>query len=241
MLIRITVTTGTVAGVLGIPAGPRVARFIACGQTQFGPTDAPQVVRNLRDYLNRRVGARSGGARCTTPRRRSSLRRRRTGRAAGVRPERGQRDDRPGLVEDRRDVPRDRRSYYNAWTAAYTSASKTLTLVREAAPSTYTPVTAHCGVVAGRLPASTRRDHRVTVSSLPAVERRRDEPRIRRRRLRANVNWTTVPGKSHPAVGPGCIAAPGVNGAASALATHAAANRRTGVAHPRADRFQRHG
>ena len=59
MADRITVTTGTVAG-LQSPAGPRVARFIACGQTQFGPTDAPRVVRNLRDYLNT-FGARSGG------------------------------------------------------------------------------------------------------------------------------------------------------------------------------------
>ncbi len=60
MADRITVTTGTVAGVQS-PAGPRVARFIIAGQTQFGPTDAPRVVRNLRDYVNT-FGARSGGA-----------------------------------------------------------------------------------------------------------------------------------------------------------------------------------
>ena len=81
MADRITVTTGTVAGVQS-PAGPRVARFIACGQTQFGPTDAPRVVRNLRDYLNT-FGARSGGA---DVRRRGDVlqlrRRRRTGGAA---------------------------------------------------------------------------------------------------------------------------------------------------------------
>ena len=40
MADRITVTTGTVAGRQSA-AGPRVARFIATGQTQFGPTDAP--------------------------------------------------------------------------------------------------------------------------------------------------------------------------------------------------------
>ncbi len=60
MADRITVTTGTVAG-LQSPAGPRLSRFIIAGQTQFGPTDAPRVVRNLRDYLNT-YGARSGGA-----------------------------------------------------------------------------------------------------------------------------------------------------------------------------------
>ena len=46
------------------------------------------------------------------------------------------------------------------------------------------------------------------------------------------MNWTTVLGKVTPAVGPGCIAAPGVNGAASALATHAAANRRLALLTP---------
>ena len=83
MADRITVTTGTVAGVQS-PAGPRVARFIACGQTQFGPTDAPRVVRNLRDYLNTSAPA----AAAADVRRRGDvlqLRRRRTGGAARVR------------------------------------------------------------------------------------------------------------------------------------------------------------
>ena len=48
----------------------------------------------------------------------------------------------------------------------------------------------------------------------------------------ANVNWTTVLGKVTPAVGPGVIAAPGVNGAASALAAHAASNRRIALLTP---------
>ena len=79
--------------------------------------------------------------------------------------------------------------------------------------------------------ASVDPDVTVTVSSLPASN-------VAATNLAsgaddyANVNWTTVLGKVTPAVGPGCIAAPGVNGAASALATHAAANRRLALLTP---------
>ena len=58
MADRITVTTGTVAG-LQSPAGPRCA--VHHHRTDTVRADRrPRVVRNLRDYLNT-YGARSGG------------------------------------------------------------------------------------------------------------------------------------------------------------------------------------
>lgn len=225
MADRITVTTGTVAGVQS-PAGPRVARFIACGQTQFGPTDAPRVVRNLRDYLNT-FGARSGGANMYDAAETffncggGELVVQRAFGPSAVNATIGL-DSSKIVVTSR--APG---AYYNAWTAAYTSASKTLTLVKGSRTVTYT------GTDAASLQsaASVDPDVTVTVSSLPASN-------VAATNLAsgaddyANVNWTTVLGKVTPAVGPGCIAAPGVNGAASALATHAAANRRLALLTP---------
>jgi hypothetical protein len=228
MADRITVTTGTVAGVQS-PAGPRVARFIACGQTQFGPTDAPRVVRNLRDYLNT-FGARSGGTNMYDAAEAffncggGELVVQRAFGATPVNATIGL-DSSKIVVTSRWPG-----AYYNAWTAAYTSATVTLTLVKGSRTVTYS---AGSGGTAAQLQAaaSVDPDVTVTVSSLPASN-------VAATNLAsgtddyANVNWTTVLGKVTPAVGPGCIAAPGVNGAASALATHAAANRRLALLTP---------
>src|SRR5574343_221860 len=225
MADRITVTTGTVAG-LQSPAGPRAARFIITGQTQFGPTDAPRVVRNLRDYLNT-YGARSGGA--------SMYDAAETFFACGGGELVVQRAVGPSAVNatiglDSSKIVVTSRwpgAYYNAWTAAYTSASKTITIVKGSRTVTYT------GTDAASLQsaASVDPDVTVTVSSLPASN-------VAATNLAsgtddfANVNWTTVLGKVAPATGPGAIAAPGVNGAASALAAHAASNRRLALLSP---------
>lgn len=225
MADRITVTTGTVAG-LQSPAGPRAARFIITGQTQFGPTDAPRVVRNLRDYLNT-YGARSGGA--------SMYDAAETFFACGGGELVVQRAFGPSAVNatiglDSSKIVVTSRwpgAYYNAWTAAYTSASKTITIVKGSRTVTYT------GTDAASLQsaASVDPDVTVTVSSLPAGN-------VAATNLAsgtddfANVNWTTVLGKVTPATGPGAIAAPGVNGAASALAAHAASNRRLALLSP---------
>ena len=48
----------------------------------------------------------------------------------------------------------------------------------------------------------------------------------------ANVNWATVLGRIGAAAGPGAVAVPGVNGAASALASHAASLRRFALLTP---------
>lgn len=230
MADRITVTTGTVAGVQS-PAGPRVSRFIVTGQTQFGPTDAPRVVRNLRDYLNT-YGARSGGA--------AMYDAAETFFAAGGSELVVQRAFGPSAVNatvglDSSKIVVTSRwpgAYYNGptFTAAYTSATVSLTIAKGGRSVVYS---AGAGGTAAALQAaaSVDPDFVVTVSSLPASN-------VTATNLAsgaddyANVNWTTVLGKVTPAVGPGVIAAPGVNGAASALATHAAANRRIALLTP---------
>lgn len=224
MADRITVTTGTVAG-LQSPAGPRLSRFIIAGQTQFGPTDAPRVVRNLRDYLNT-YGARSGGA--------SMYDAAETFFNAGgaelvVQRAFGATPVNATITLDSKITVTSRwpGAYYNAWTAAYTSATKTITIVKGSRTVTYTGTDAASLQAA----ASVDPDVTVTVSSLPAGN-------VAATALAsgaddfANVNWTTVLGKVTPAVGPGVIAAPGVNGAASALAAHAASNRRIALLSP---------
>lgn len=228
MADRITVTTGTVAGVQS-PAGPRLARFIVAGQTQFGPTDAPRVVRNMRDYLNT-YGARSGGANMYDAAE--------TFFACGGSELVVQRAFGPSAVNatitlDTNKITVASRwpgAYYNAWTAAFTAATCTLTIVKGSRTVTYS---AGASGTAAQLQAavSVDPDLVITVTNLPAGN-------VSATALAtgaddfANVNWTTVLGKVTPAVGPGVIAAPGVNGAASALATHAAANRRLALLTP---------
>lgn len=224
MADRITVTTGTVAG-LQSPAGPRAARFIIAGQTQFGPTDAPRVVRNLRDYLNT-YGARSGGV--------DMYDAAETFFACGggelvVQRAFGATPVNATVTLDSKITVAARwpGAYYNAWTAQYTTASTTLTIVKGSRTVTYVGATA----AALQTAASVDPDVIVTVSALPAANfgptalaTGNDDY--------ANVNWTTVLGKVTPAVGPGVIAAPGVNGAAAALASHAASNRRIALLTP---------
>jgi len=227
MADRITVTTGGVAG-SSASGGPRAARFIAAGQTQFGPTDAPRVVRNMRDYVNT-FGARSGGANLYD--------------AAEVFFNAGgaemvvQRAFGPSAVNatislDTNKIVVTARApgaYYNAWTVAYTSASlsKTITIVKGARTVTYTGTDAASLQAA----ASVDPDVTVTVSSLPASN-------VSATALAsgaddfANVVWATVLGRIGAAAGPGAVAVPGVNGAASAVAAHAAAFRRFGLLTP---------
>ena len=224
MADRITVTTGTVAG-LQSPVGPRLSRFIAVGQTQFGPTDAPRIVRNLRDYMTT-YGARSGGVNMYDAAE--------TFFNAGGSELVVQRAYGPSAVLST--VTLDSKitvtarypgAYYDAFTAAYTAASKTLTLVKGSATVTYTGTDAASLQAA----ASVDPDVTVTVSALPAgnvsataLASGADDY--------ANVVWATVVGKVGPSAGPGCIAAPGVNGAAAALAAHAADYRRLALLTP---------
>jgi len=227
MADRITVTTGTVAG-LQSPAGPRLARFIVAGQTQFGPTDAPRIVRNLRDYANT-YGARSGGV--------DMYDAAETFFNAGGSELVVQRAFGPSAVNatitlDSKITVTSRwpGAYYNAITAQYVTASTSLVIVKPAALGgtvTYVGATA----AALQSAASVDPDVTVTVSSLPvsnfgptALASGADDY--------ASVNWTTVLSKIGPAAGPGAVAAPGVNGAASALAAHATTYRRLALLTP---------
>ena len=225
MADRITVTTGTVAGVQS-PAGPRVARFIIAGQTQFGPTDAPRVVRNLRDYTNT-FGARSGGANMYDAAETFFA----TGgselvvqRAFGATPVNAT------VTLDSKITVTSRwpGAFYNAWTAQYTTASTTLTIVKGSTTVTYVGATASALQAA----ASVDPDVTVTVSSLPvanfgptALSTGNDDF--------ANVNWTNVLAKIGPAAGPGAVAVPGVGSTANAaLAAHATTYRRLALLTP---------
>lgn len=228
MAERVTVTTGTVAG-LQSPLGRRCARFIAAGQTQFGPTDGPRIVRNQRDYLAT-YGARSGGANMYDAAETffncggSELV---VQRAFGATPVNATVTIGSGAITVTSKNPG---SYYNAWTVAFTTATATLTIVKGAKTVVYS---AGAGGTAAQLQslASVDSDLTVTVASLPGSN-------VAATNLAsgtddfANVNWTTVLSKVSPAAGPGAIAVPGVNGAASALATHAAANRRLALLTP---------
>lgn len=218
MADRITVTTGTVAGVQA-PSGPRAARFIIAGQTQFGPTDAPRVVRNMRDYANT-YGARSGGA--------NAYDAAETFFNCGGSELVVQRAFGPSAVNatitlDSKITVTSKApgAYYNAWTAAYTASTKTLTIAKGTKSVSYTGTDA----AALQSAASIDPDVTVTVSSLPAGN-------VTATALAsgaddfANVSWATVLGKIGPAAGPGAVAVPGVNGAAAALASHAATYRR---------------
>jgi hypothetical protein len=183
-------------------------------------------VRNLRDYLNT-YGARSGGA--------AMYDAAETFFAAGgselvVQRAFGATPVNATITLDSKITVTSRwpGAYYNAWTATYTTATTTLTIVKGSRTVTYVGATA----AALQAAASVDPDVTVTVSSLPAgnfgptaLASGTDDF--------ANVNWTTVLGKVTPAVGPGVIAAPGVGSTAnSALATHAAANRRIALLTP---------
>lgn len=227
MADRVTVTTGSVAG-LQSPAGPRAARFIVAGQTQFGPTDAPRVVRNLRDYITT-YGARSGGANMYDAAETffncggSELV---VQRAFGATPVNATVGSGGDIVVTSRWPG----AYYNAWTVAFTTATATLTIVKGAKTVVYS---AGAGGTAAQLQslASVDSDLVITVASLPGSNVPAT-PLASGTDDFANVNWTTVLAKIPPAAGPGAVAVPGVNGAASALATHATANRRLALLTP---------
>src|SRR5574343_1147457 len=224
MADRINVTTGSPAGGRS-PVGPRAARFIVSGQTQFGPI-VPTVVQSLSEFTAT-FGVRSGGANVFDA---AEFFFRNGGGELVVQRAYGPSKVNATIGLDSSKIVVTSRwpgAYYDAWTAAYTSASKTITIVKGSRTVTYS------GTDAASLQsaASVDPDVTVTVSSLPASN-------VAATNLAsgtddfANVNWTTVLGKVTPAAGPGAIAAPGVTGAASALAAHAASNRRLALLSP---------
>ena len=217
MTDRINVTTASPSGGRS-PRGPRAARFIAAGQTQFGPT-VPTVVQSLTDYVST-FGVRSGGANMFDA---AEFFFGQGGGEMVVQRAYGPSAVLATIGLDSSKIVVTARwpgAYYNAFTAAYTSASKTLTLVKGGRTVTYT------GTDAASLQsaASVDPDVTVTVSSLPASN-------VAATNLAsgtddyANVNWATVLGNITNSVGSGAMAVPGVTAAASALAAAATPRR----------------
>lgn len=118
---------------------------------------------------------------------------------------------------------------YNSWTVAYTSAAKSITLVKGATTVVY------AGTDAATLQAAVLLDPdvTVTVTSLPAAD-------VAAANLAtgtddfANVVWATVLGLVSDTFGPGSIATPGVafGTSGTALAAHAKATGRLALMAP---------
>jgi len=218
MAERITVTTGTAAG--GSPTGgPRVARYIIAGQTQFGPVSGPVVVTNMAEYAAK-FGARTGGANMYDA---AEFFFADNGGELVVQRASGPSAVLSTVTLDSKITVTSRHpgAYYDAITATYTTATTTLTLVKPSGTVTYTGATA----AALQAAASQDPDVTVTVSALPsgnfgptALASGADDY--------GNVSWSTVLAKISAGFGPGAVATPGVTASNAALAAHATAMRR---------------
>lgn len=219
MAERVTVTTGTAAG--GNPTGgPRVARYIIAGQTQFGPVSGPVVLTSMAAYAAA-FGARSGGANMYDA---AEFFFANNGGEIVVQRASGPSAVLSTVTLDTNKITVTARhpgAYYDVITAAYTSATTTLTLVKPSGTVTYVGATA----AALQAAASQDPDVTVTVSALPSGN-------VAATNLAggtddyANVSWATVLAKIGTSAGPGAVATPGVTASAAALAAHATAMRR---------------
>lgn len=218
MADRINVTTGSPAGGRS-PVGPRAARFIVSGQTQFGPI-VPTVVQSLSEFTAT-FGVRSGGANVFDA---AEFFFRNGGGELVV-----QRAYGPGAVKATVSLSagaivvtsRAPGAHYNAWTAAFTTGTpKVLTIVKGSKTVTYTGTDAASLQAA----ASVDPDVTVTVTSLPGSN-------VAATNLAtgtddfANVSWSTVLGNITNTVGSGVMAVPGVVAANAALAAAATPRR----------------
>ena len=211
--VGITLTTGTATPPT---SGEKSARHIIVGQTGLGPVDGPVVVTSLADYVGK-FGPRTQGSAMYDAAEFYLVNR--GGplvvmRAAGPNPVKAT----IGLDSNKIVVTsRNPGAAYNAWTAAYASGTKTLTLVKGSVTATYTGTTAAELETA----AAIDRDVTVTVSALPsgnvsatALATGDDDY--------ANVSWATTLALIPAGVG-GSISVPGVayGTVGSALASHA--------------------
>lgn len=203
-------------------AGPVSGRYFIVGQTQNGPT-TPTIVRSLREYIAT-FGARTGGTAMYDAAElalRSGVAELVVCRAYGPAAAAATISlDSGKIVVTSKYVG----SFANSYTAAWTVASNTLTIVAGSVTETYTGATSTALLAAAA--ASTRFD--VTSSgTLPAGN-------VSATSLASgtddygNVVWATVLGGISPDLGPGCIATPGVahGTTGSALLTHASTNDR---------------
>lgn len=206
-------------------AGPVSGRFFIVGQTQKGST-TPTVIRSMREYIAE-FGARTVGSAMYDAAElalRSGVAELVVTRATGPAPVRASADLESGdLIVTAKDVG----AFANVFTAAYTSATKTLTVVTDVGTEVYT------GTDLASLLAASNASTTVTVTSggaLPssdvsAVTFTSGTDDF------SNVVWATTLATITPDLGPGAIATPGVAHATTgqAIATHAAANDRLGL------------
>ena len=206
-------------------AGPVSGRYFIVGQTQKGST-TPTIIRSMREYIAE-FGARTGGSAMYDAAElalRSGVAELVVCRAVGTTPVRATASLESGdLVVTAKDFG----AFANSFTAAYVSATKTLTVVADVGTETYS------GADLAALLAATNASTTVTVTSggaLPSSD-------VSATNLATgtddfgNVAWATTLAGITPDLGPGAIATPGVahGTTGQALATHAAANDRLGL------------
>ena len=206
-------------------AGPVSGRFFIVGQTQKGST-TPTIVRSMREY-RQFFGARTVGPAMYDAAElalRSGVAELVVTRAVGPSPVRASADLESGdLVVTAKDFG----AFANVFTAAYTSATKTLTVVTDVGTEVYT------GTDLASLLAACNASTTVTVTSggsLPSSDVSAVTFTLGADDF-GNVAWATTLAGITPDLGPGAIATPGVAHATTgqALATHAAANDRLGL------------
>lgn len=206
-------------------AGPVSGRYFIVGQTQKGST-TPTVVRSMREYIAT-YGARTVGPAMYDAAElalRAGVAELVVTRAVGPAPVNAT----IALDTDKIVVTaKSPGAFANAFTAAWTSATNTLTVVTDVGTETYV------GATAAALIAEANASRTVTVSSSGTLP----SNNVSATNLAtgtddfANVVWADVLATITPDLGPGAIATPGVAHATTgqALATHAKANDRLGL------------
>lgn len=218
--VSVTLTTGSASP---NSAGPRSARYFIVGQTQFGKDDGPQVVRSMVEYAQK-YGARTGGS-AMYDAAELFLDKAQAGELVVLRAT-GASSVKSTVSLDTGNIVVTAKyagSYYDTWTAAYTTATKTLTLVKGSTTVTYSGATA----AALEAAAAVDPDVDVTVTALPAgnvtataLASGADDY--------ASVDWGDMLDLIPDSFGPGAVATPGVayDTSGSDLAAHAKTNRR---------------
>lgn len=223
---RVTTTIDTAPSAPAAP-GPESARYFIVGQTSKGIHAAPSIVTSMAAY-EAAYGTRTGG----TAMHDAATLALRTGvgelvvqRAVGPTPVAASASlDSGKIVVTAREVG----AHANTWTAAWTSATNTLTIVAGSVTETYV------GATSAALILATSYSARIVVTSsgtLPSTN-------VAAVTLSAgaddfgNVAWATELAKISPDLGPGAISVPGVaHGTVGvALAAHCATTSRFGLA-----------
>ena len=222
---RVTSTISTSPSAPAV-SGRTSGRFMIAGQTQTGPADKPVIVRSLAEYVAV-FGARSGGSSMYDAAElafKSGVSELVVVRAAG-----------PSAVKATVSLDggkivvtaKDPGAYANGWTAQWTSASNTLTIVAGSVTETYV------GATASALLLAAAASQRVTVTSSGTLPSTNQGPTALASGADdfANVAWATTLGLLSPDLGAGAVAVPGVayGTVGQTLATHCAANKRHGL------------